>query len=138
MEDCKHLVEKSIECYKAMLLHAQEFSLAISDRTIAADDFLKHNDRLKALQQEIETADAELMTTLNNKADLFALDGLLEMRSSMIKELQDHNDSMLARLSSMMEMTRIELDMLRKGMHSLAGYHSKTIESTGSIIRSSY
>ena len=138
MEDCRHLVEKSIECYKAMLLHAQEFSLAIADKSIAADDFLKHNDRLKALQHDIETADAELMTTLNNKADLFALDGLLEMRSSMIKELQDHNNSMLARLSSMMEMTRIELDMLRKGMHSLAGYHSRTAESTGSIIRNSY
>jgi hypothetical protein len=138
MEDCRHLVEKSIECYKAMLLHAQEFSLAIADKSIAADDFLKHNDRLKALQHDIETADAELMTTLNNKADLFALDGLLEVRSSMFKELQDHNNSMLARLSSMMEMTRIELDMLRKGMHSLAGYHSRTAESTGGIIRNSY
>ena len=135
MEKCKQLLENSIECYEALLAHAQAFSIVISDGPIHIEKINHYNEKLEKLQHKVETVDTELMSRLQDQADTFISDALMDKRTSKIKELQDYNDKLLPRLISMMDITRDELSRLRKNMGNISGYHSGKTQSTGTIVR---
>ena len=134
MEKCKQLLENSIDCYEALLAHAEVFSLVISDGPINIKKINHYNEKLEKLQHRVETVDTALMSCLQDQADMFISDALMEKRASKIKELQDFNNKMLPRLVSMMDITRNELHQLRKNMGNISGYHSGKEQATGTIV----
>lgn len=139
MQESKKHIENSVRCYQNLLEHVETFKDSIEKGILSAKELTAFNNKLVELQASVEQADKVFANHFDNKMDTIIADSLLAQKQSMMKEIQEINNYLLPRLASLMDITRDELNHLKKNVRTIHGYHSGNSpkSSTGRIIRKS-
>lgn len=136
MKESKELLENSVRCYQSLLEHVNDFKETLGKRNLSADQMNDYSAKLTLLQERVENADKKFMQHFSDKQEQLMADAvLIQKRIDMMQEIMEINNYLLPRLSSLMNITRDELNTLKVNMRQVSGYHSGTKPASGRILR---
>lgn len=136
MDQNKKNLDRSIRCYQLLLEHVHNFKTALENGALTTKQYNEFHEKLTSLQSQVEEADSIFTDYFDRKSDTLITNSLLAQKESMMKEILELNDYLLPRLASLMDITRDELNSLKKNVRTIHGYHSGTnSKQSGKILK---